>query len=153
MLLRLPPDQVSNLITALQRAGSSEIGGQIFGEQLSDSDFRATTITIQKRRGTIARFFVDLVQAARDAISFYDRTQHHYTRFNYIGEWHSHPLFEVRPSTTDITTMRELVSDPDFRGNFAVLMIVRLDQGELTHGGWVFDAKGRDRFVAIEVER
>ena len=70
MLLRLPADQVRSLRAALEAAGENETGGQMFGEQLASSDFRATNFTFQKRRGTIARFVVDLVQAAQDAIGF-----------------------------------------------------------------------------------
>ncbi len=83
-----------------------------------------------KRPGTFARFIVDLLQAALDALGFFERTQHRYTRYNYIGEWHSHPSFAVHPSSIDVRSMRTIVEDPKFHGNFAVLMIVRLDDGE-----------------------
>ncbi len=109
MRVRIPHDQTENLVAALQRSGRREIGGQLFGEQLAPSDFRVTDLTIQARPGSIARFFVDLLQAARDAMLFFDRTEHRYTRHNYIGEWHSHPSFEVRPSGADAETMREIV--------------------------------------------
>jgi hypothetical protein len=69
---------------------------------------------------------VDLLQAARDALRFFDRTEHQYTRFNYIGEWHSHPSFEIKPSPTDVRTMVALLTDPMFRGSFAIMMIARL---------------------------
>ena len=98
MRLRLPADQTSRLVAALEKAGKREIGGQLFGEQLAPSHFVVTELTIQTRRGSFARFVVDLLQAARDAIRFFERTEHHYTRFNYIGEWHSHPSFAVQPS-------------------------------------------------------
>lgn len=152
MRLRLPPDQVGALRKALNSAGTNEIGGQIFGEQLAPSDFRATELTFQKRSGTFAKFIVNLVQAGRDAVRFFNRTQHRYARFNYIGEWHSHPSFEVRPSGTDISSMRSLVADSDFRGTFAVLMITRLDDDRLTCGAWLFDPQGRDKTVHLEVE-
>jgi len=136
---------------ALRRAGTKEIGGQIFGEQLAPSDFIASELTLQKRPGTFARFVVDLVQAARDAMRFFDRTQHQYTRYNYIGEWHSHPSFEVHPSGTDLAAMRDLVSDPDFKGLFAVLMITRLESGELlTCRAWIFDPQRREATVTVE---
>jgi hypothetical protein len=150
--LRLPSDQLATLQQALAEAGTKEIGGQIFGEQLAPSDFRASELTFQKRPGTFARFVVDLVQAARDAVRFFDRTDHRYTRFNYIGEWHSHPSFEVRPSGTDVAAMRSIVNDGSFRGNFAVLMIVRLDPDRLRLGGWLFDPKGGEQAVALEAE-
>lgn len=152
MRLRLPPDQVRALRNALNSAGTNEIGGQIFGEQLAPSNFRAIELTFQKRSGTFAKFIVDLVQATRDALRFFHRTQNRYSRFNYIGEWHSHPSFEVKPSDTDISSMRSIVADSDFRGTFAVLMITRLDGDRLTCGAWLFDPQGRAQTVKLELE-
>lgn len=150
MRLRLPPDQIHLLREALRRADTREIGGQIYGEQLAPSDFSATELTFQSRPGTFARFVVDLIQAARDAMRFFDRTNHQYTRFNYIGEWHSHPSFEVRPSGDDLTTMQSLVADRDFKGNFAILMITRLDGDRLICGAWLFDPAGREQHITLE---
>jgi hypothetical protein len=69
-------------------------------------------------------------------LKFFERTEHKYSRFNYIGEWHSHPSFEVSPSGTDLDSMRRLVRDPGFKGRFAVLMITRKDPSQLTYGAW-----------------
>lgn len=153
MRLRLPNDQAEALGEALRRAGTKEIGGQIFGEQLAPSDFRATKLTFQKQPGTFARFIVDLFQAARDALSFFDHTGHRYTRFNYIGEWHSHPSFAVQPSGTDYETMRQLVRDEEFRGSFSILMITRLDQDALDVGAWIFDPMGNEFPISLEMEK
>ncbi|WP_338834503.1 Mov34/MPN/PAD-1 family protein [Bradyrhizobium septentrionale] len=150
MRLRLPNDQLDLLRDALRRAGTKEIGGQIFGEQLAPSDFLASELTFQKRPGTFARFVVDLVQAARDAVRFFNRTKHHYQRFNYIGEWHSHPSFEVRPSDVDLNAMRRLVNDPNFQGRFAVLMITRLDGDHVTSGAWLFDPAAAEFAITLE---
>jgi hypothetical protein len=150
--IRLAADQTRKLAAALDRAGVREIGGQLFGEQLAPSDFLVTELTIQARPGTFARFVVDLIQAARDAVRFFDRTEHSYTRFNYIGEWHSHPSFAVQPSGTDVATMRELVGDGDFRGSFAVLMITRLDGSAITAGAWLFDPSGTERSIDLEMD-
>lgn len=151
MRLKLPADEMDKLKSALAAAGTREIGGQIFGEQLGPSDFLASDVVVQKRRGSFARFVVDLVQAARDSARFFDRTGRNFARHNYIGEWHSHPNFEVRPSLRDRDTMRELVSDVGFRGNFAVLMIVRLDpDGTVATGAWVFDPAGYEAPIFLE---
>nr|WP_249817177.1 Mov34/MPN/PAD-1 family protein [Bradyrhizobium sp. 160] len=147
----MAPDQTHRLVAALKQAGVKEIGGQLFGEQLAPSDFRVTELTVQSRPGTFARFIVDLLQAARDAVRFFDRTEHRYTRYNYIGEWHSHPSFAVQPSGTDVATMRDLVRDSQFVGYFAILMIVRLDAEALTAGAWLFDPQGAERAVSLEV--
>jgi hypothetical protein len=118
--MRLANDQLEKLKPALAQAGTKEIGGQLFGEQLAPSDFLITELAIQARRGSFARFMVDLVEAARNALRFFDRTQHQYKRFNYIGEWHSHPSFEVKPSPRDVETMMKLVTAPAFKGSFAI---------------------------------
>jgi hypothetical protein len=152
MHVRIASDEARKLVAALQRAGTREIGGQLFGEQLEPSHFRVTELTIQRRAGTFARFVVDLVQAARDAVRFFQRTRHDYQRFNYVGEWHSHPSFEVAPSPTDADTMRDLVRDPEFKGTFALLMIVRWDSGELRSGAWVFDPNGPELEARLEIE-
>ena len=152
MHVRIARDEAQLLIDALSRAGSREIGGQLFGEQLEPSRFRVTELTIQRRGGGFARFVVDVVQAARDAVRFFQRTKQEYRRFNYVGEWHSHPSFEVRPSSTDAETMRGLVRDPSFKGTFAVLMIVRWDTGTLRSGAWLFDPQGHEAEIPLEIE-
>lgn len=152
MRLRLPADLLPPLEAALTKAGPREIGGQLFGQQLAPSDFRVVEIAIQRQPGSVVRFFVDLVQAGRDVLSFHDRTGHQYRRFNYIGEWHSHPSFDVEPSGGDSATMTALTTDPEFPGTFAILMIARLDPGELCLGAWVYDLNGARGAVTLEIE-
>lgn len=152
MRMRLAHDQLQKLKLALAQAGTREIGGQLFGEQLAPSDFRITEVAIQARCGSFARFMVDLVEAGRNALRFFDRTQHQYKRFNYIGEWHSHPSFEIKPSRQDAQTMVKLVSNPAFKGSFAILMIVRLDGDDISIGAWLFDPQGTTRAIHLETD-
>lgn len=152
MLLKIPTEQQKKLIDALTHAGTKEIGGQLFGEQLAPSCFRVTNIAIQKRKGSFASFFVDLAQAAKDAAKFFERTRHDYSRFNYLGEWHSHPSFTLTPSTTDRRTMHDLVKDPAFTGSFAVLMITRMKGQTLAAQASLFDPSGKEIPVALELE-
>lgn len=150
MKVELPSEEIRKLREALRQAGIREIGGQIYGEQLAPSRFRASEITIQARPGSFARFWVDLIQVARDARRFFQRTQSDYKRFNYLGEWHSHPSFAVRPSETDKESMRTLVEDPDFPSGFAVLMIVKLNAGRMERAAWLFDRQGAEINVVLE---
>lgn len=150
MRIRLPADQAQVLREALQQAGSKETGGQIYGEQFAPSDFVVTELTVQKKLGTFSRFVVDLIQTARDAARFFDHTAHQYARYNYIGEWHSHPNFAIRPSDVDIETMLRLVTDHDFKGRFAVLMIARLYGHKLAYGTWLFEPSGQTFAINME---
>lgn len=56
--------------------------------------------------------------------AFFELNGGDYTRFNYLGEWHSHPCSEPLPSMTDIQTMQSIVDDPEVGANFLILFIV-----------------------------
>ena len=59
------------------------------------------------------------------ATHLFCRTGNDFRRFNYLGEWHSHPSFSAHPSREDIATMTDLVENGEGI-TFAALMIVRL---------------------------
>jgi hypothetical protein len=70
---------------------------------------------------------------------FFERTGRDYERFNYLGEWHSHPSFTTRPSRSDVRSMYRIVSEPSVGANFAALVIVRLAaRAELEMSACVF---------------
>lgn len=124
--LVLPPEIAQVILTALREAGSREIGGILMAEHIGQNEFKVCDVTVH-RRGAIASF----VRLIEDAIGklrlFFQRTDHDFRRFNYLGEWHSHPLFEPIPSETDNISMLEIVQDKSVGANFAVLLIVKLD--------------------------
>ena len=111
----------------LSRAGSREVGGVLLGEQLQADTFRLVELTVQ-RDGATAACFVRRPETHRAAIEgFFERTGHDYQRFNYLGEWHSHPQFPAAPSATDLAAMQRLVEDDGEAPPFAILLIARLD--------------------------
>ena len=120
------PDQIEKrLILALEKADSKEIGGVLMGEHIGEAEFRIVDLTIQKQHGTFA-FFVRLVTDAVTSLQrFFKQTGYNYRKFNYLGEWHSHPSFPPTPSSKDIQSMLEIVTDTDIGANFVVLLIVR----------------------------
>ncbi len=124
--LTLPPELVQVLLTSLRRAGRHEIGGILMAEHISQNEFKVCEITVH-RRGTIASFVRRIEDAIGKLHLFFQRTDRDYRRFNYLGEWHSHPLFEPMPSTTDDMSMLEIVQDETVGAHFAVLLIVKLE--------------------------
>jgi hypothetical protein len=121
--LILPPEISRTITTALEKAGRREVGGVLLAEYVGPDEFAVREITVH-RRGTIAAF-VRLIEDALGRItSFF---QHDYCRFNYLGEWHSHPSFEPEPSGRDDASIREIVQDPKVGANFVALLIVKLD--------------------------
>jgi len=124
--LILPPDVVNTLSVALQKAGRNEIGGILMAQHVGLNEFKVTEITVH-RRGGISSFLRRIEDAIGNLRLFFHRTDHDYQRFNYLGEWHSHPLFDPTPSTMDDMSMREIVQDTSVGANFAVLLIVKLN--------------------------
>jgi proteasome lid subunit RPN8/RPN11 len=114
------------LTAALRQAGRQEIGGILMGEHVAEGVYRIQDVTIQGQAGTFASF----VRFAKEIVGplhlFFRKTHYDYTRFNYLGEWHSHPSFLPRPSLCDSETMWELLQDAETGANFAVLLVVRL---------------------------
>jgi len=129
MQLLLTPQILKRLRRELRRAGEREIGGLLMGEQVRDEVFRVVDLSVQRAGGTEACFIRDPASHKAQLDKFFARTGGDYTRFNYLGEWHSHPSFEAVPSSKDIRTMQSLVCDPAVGVNFLVLMVTRLSVG------------------------
>jgi len=131
LTLILPSEQHELLLAALRRAGRREVGGILMGEHAGPDLFIVREMTVH-RRGAFASF----VRRIEDAIGrlrlFFRETGYDYARFNYIGEWHSHPSFAPYPSRTDDLSMLQIVQDESVGANFVVLLIAKLGSaGEL----------------------
>lgn len=109
----------------LRRAGSREIGGILMGQEIASGHFSVVDFSVDEISGANAHFVRDADHHREALNAFFDRTGHNYQTFNYLGEWHSHPSFPVRPSFIDVRSMQELV-DGERGIGFAVLLIVKL---------------------------
>ena len=101
LTLLLPAEFSEKLIVALRKAGHREIGGILMAEHVGTNIFSVRDLTIH-RQGTIASFVRQIEDAVGVLRAFFHRSNHDYTKFNYIGEWHSHPCFEPEPSLRDL---------------------------------------------------
>lgn len=124
--IQLPATILKRLQYELRRAGKREIGGLLMGEHLQGEIFRVVDISVQQEGGSAVHFVRDPKHHQEALEHFFEQTGADYTRYNYVGEWHSHPLCEALPSGTDLDMMQALLSDPTIRANFLVLVVVRL---------------------------
>ena len=127
MQVLLAPQVTKRLQRELRRAGSREIGGLLLAEHLGEELFRVVEISVQRTGGTHAGFMRDPQRHRRQLKGFFRRTGEDYTRFNYLGEWHSHPSFPAHPSIADVETMQSIVEDPAVGVNFLVLLVCKHD--------------------------
>jgi len=110
---------------ALRAAGSKEIGGVLAAEQVGDGRFVVVDLSIQDD-GTSSNFERDPIQHRKFIQQFHDRMGNIPERFNYLGEWHSHPSYLAIPSEADIRQMQALVEDDEQASTFLVLMVVKV---------------------------
>jgi [CysO sulfur-carrier protein]-S-L-cysteine hydrolase len=132
MLMLSFSDRVIQIMTAaLRKAGKREIGGILMAEHMGPNQFEVKDLTVH-RRGTIASFVRRIEEAVGRLRMFFERSNHDHTRFNYIGEWHSHPCFVAEASETDHASMRQIIEDPQVGANFVVLLVTKLNaKGQL----------------------
>jgi integrative and conjugative element protein (TIGR02256 family) len=125
MQILLNLEIVSGFAAELKSAGSREIGGLLFGEHIGGDAFRVVEFTVQKRGGSHDSFVRNPEEHRESLHRFFERTGDDHSRFNYLGEWHSHPSFPPIPSTQDIETMHGIVNNSEVGANFLVLLILR----------------------------
>lgn len=153
MRLLLTDRVAQRLARELRRAGRREIGGLLMGEHLQEDVFRLADITVQRSGGSSSCFVRHPREHQAELEQFFERTGGDYTRFNYLGEWHSHPSFLPVPSEIDLLTMQSLVGDPSVGANFLVLMIVKLEKRrEMQVSATAFRPATSPVEVAIDVE-
>ena len=110
----------------MRQAGKKEIGGILMAEQIDSHNFRIVEFSVDARSGTTSSFFRNSANHDLELQDFFARTGENYSRFNYLGEWHTHPSFDVKPSRQDIKAMQDLVDDESSNLSFAVLLIAKL---------------------------
>lgn len=116
---------VMKLRRELRAAGSNEIGGVLAAEQVGDGRFVVRSLSVQ-RNGSYASFRRDPDQHRAFMRRFRARTGNNHARFNYLGEWHSHPSFIALPSTPDMRQMQALIEDEEQTASFLILMVIKL---------------------------
>lgn len=126
LTLICPADLIPRIGAALEDAGGHEIGGILMAEHIGPNQFTIADLTVHKS-GSLTSFVRRIEEAIGQLEAFFERTNCNYTRFNYIGEWHSHPSYELEPSYLDDAAMMRIVLDHALGTTFAVLLLVKLD--------------------------
>jgi integrative and conjugative element protein (TIGR02256 family) len=153
LTLLIPPAITKILEEALRKAGNLECGGILLGEHVGTNKFLLHEVTVQGT-GSISRFIRKFEDAAKGLKAFFIRHGSEFERFNYLGEWHSHPLYTPEPSAVDHASMREIATDPKVGANFVVLLVVKLSsQQQLVGSAHVYLPFGEVHRATLEIQR
>lgn len=124
MKVRFPKILHKRMVKALAKAGRREIGGVLMAEQIEPGTFVVVDFSIDSVTGSAAHFVRSVDHHAKVLKEFYEKTGDDYRRFNYLGEWHSHPNHLPLPSSVDISSMEQLIHS-ERNIPFAMLLIVK----------------------------
>ena len=154
MRVRIERRIIDDWVKDLKRAGPREIGGVLFGEQLGEGYFRIVEAPSDPFEiGTCDRFCRGTAQARKAILSLHRRYGGRPERFNYLGEWHSHPNALALPSARDEMTMTQLLADQVGTVNFLMLVVVRIShEGALEISARVYLASGHILPCEIEIQ-
>lgn len=143
MKIELTPNVEVDLWKTLRVAGKYEVGGMLFAEQIDVSHFSIIDFSVDLHSGTETSFKRNPQVHQASLNSFFNRTNRDFKRFNYLGEWHSHPSFAIWPSAKDLSTMMEMVSNDCNSIPFVLLLIARLKRSFLLNYSFTLFAKGQ----------
>ena len=146
--IRLPGYIIERIREALLKHGNRECGGILMGEHVNHEEFCVVDLTVQPEAGTVSRFVRAVASFVAKLAAFFERTEYCYQKYNYLGEWHSHPLYTLQPSWDDVQTMRDIIDDPEVGANFVVLMLAKLGNGNVEFRAWALAPGG----VLIEAD-
>jgi [CysO sulfur-carrier protein]-S-L-cysteine hydrolase len=117
---------VGRMRVGLRRAKHREIGGILMARQIAPGCFDIVDFSVDELTGERAHFVRDPTFHNAFLDQFFEKTGNDFKRYNYIGEWHSHPQLPILPSFTDIESMEDLVNS-ERNIPFAILLVVRSD--------------------------
>ena len=136
---------------AVRKIGRREIGGVLMAEQIEPGHFRLVEFSVDNQTGSAAHFVRSVEDHKAALTDFFDKTGSDYKRFNYLGEWHSHPNHTPLPSPEDVRSMETLVSgERDIP--FAMLLIVQAGWRGLSCSATLFQMNAEPEAVSIYLE-
>jgi proteasome lid subunit RPN8/RPN11 len=112
---------LSKVASLARQAGSVETGGILIGEYLDGGrTVRITEATAMPEDSSFGRFWFKRGRKGLDTLL---RDRWALGRY-YVGEWHSHPGGSAEPSGSDIAAMRQIASDPMYRCEAPLLLVI-----------------------------
>lgn len=134
---------------ALEQYCNYEIGGMLIGYKKAKNHFAVSVATVADDANSfnLASFIREPFQSMKILLKTFKMRKH-----NYIGEWHSHPRFNLYPSDYDVKTMKGILDDPGYGVSFTLLIITKLVNRELNMAGFLFH-KELSSFVKASISQ
>lgn len=141
MKIIVPKEIANKILSTILEAGSIETKGALFARYVSLDCYEIEDVYISKVKGT--NFFSNLIinhSYRKFEKQYYKRVKYDYKNHNYIGDWHSHPLFECSPSSYDISEAFDELNNSN--ANFLIQLILKSEAGALKGNCFLYKRDG-----------
>ena len=114
----------------LNKSRSNESKGACFAFRMSNDCYLIEDVFISKEKGTFCFSNLKInFRYKRFEKNYFRKHNFDYLNHNYIGDWHSHPSFECKPSNYDKKEAFEELKKSN--ANFLIQLILKMDKGQL----------------------
>jgi proteasome lid subunit RPN8/RPN11 len=138
------------LIKQISKHSPLETKGALFAEDLGNDTFKIDEVYLEPKPGTTT--FVKLY-INQEYLSFQKNyhkfRKNNFSKYNYIGDWHSHPLFECLPSSYDVSEVEEDIKKSN--AIFLVQIILKVLKGRLVGNAFYYTRETSAKKVKLSI--
>lgn len=130
MRIIVPKKITNKIFAAVNKAGTKETKGALFAKYVSYNCYEIEDVYISKVKGTNV-FSILIVNCSYRKFEkqYFKKYNNDFENHNYIGDWHSHPLFECNPSNYDVHEAFDELENSN--ANFLIQLIVKIENNKL----------------------
>lgn len=148
MKIILPEKIIKQISDAVIKNYPNETKGALFAKRISDELYEIEETYVEPKRGK--RFFVKLFanyQYKKFQDDYHKKYKNDYLNHNYIGDWHSHPKLECKPSSYDISEGFDDLNKSN--ANFLIQLIVDVVSEKLIGNCFIYLKDGTMREIEL----
>ena len=141
MKIIVPKEITNKILKAVLKGGTRETKGALFAKYVSFNCYEIEDVYISKVKGT--NVFSNLIvnfSYRKFEKQYYKKHDMDYENHNYIGDWHSHPLFACNPSGYDVGEAFDELNNSN--ANFLIQLIVKACNDKLVGNCFVYKRDG-----------
>lgn len=151
MKIIVPKEIANKILSAIIKEGVRETKGALFAKFVSENCYEIEDVYISKVKGT--NVFSNLIvnySYHKFEKQYHKKHKKDYVNHNYIGDWHSHPLFECNPSSYDISECFDELKNSN--ANFLIQLIVKVNNEKMIGNCFLYKRDGTNRKCELIIE-
>jgi len=151
MKIVITPKVTKLIYQQVEKYKPFETKGALFARKITDELYEIEEVYLEKKVGSIT--FVKLYNNKKYQNfqeKYHEKHQHDYVNHNYIGDWHSHPLFLCFPSSFDISEVELDLRNSNAK--FLIQVIVKVENHQLIGNAFLYDFENSAMKVDLEIQ-